>query len=230
MSAEPAELKPPHAEAIKAALDLAINWPRWTVPDTARRIDEAINAALEAMKKNLSVAAGHRVTMSGSPSVEPPVATSQNLGNEAPPAQEQPNAETGDPLEFEGWPKFFLRTRERFGLTQDQMAAKLGCGEKSYTRWENGARPTVAVIRSLIRLVALNQILTESYHGHNSGCLNCAAVNEIADHALSDSLISSGESKPVVSRENKESPSSQSPAATSRKQESVLEAQKEKEQ
>jgi transcriptional regulator with XRE-family HTH domain len=80
------------------------------------------------------------------------------------------------------WSEFFKKQRENLGLTQCQMAELLGCGEKSYCRWENGARPTQIVIRLVQAAIALNKILTHSFSGCEVGCLHCGEVNEIADH------------------------------------------------
>jgi DNA-binding transcriptional regulator YiaG len=48
--------------------------------------------------------------------------------------------------------------RKRFGKTQEEMSKLIGCGAKSYTRWETGhSRPT-RIVNNLLRLLWSSKI------------------------------------------------------------------------
>lgn len=54
-----------------------------------------------------------------------------------------------------------LALRKRLGLSQDQLADRLGCGKKSLSRWENGREYPSQLVNTLLRLLEEQRITVD---------------------------------------------------------------------
>lgn len=73
-------------------------------------------------------------------------------------------------------PPSLRKLRQRLGLTQQELARRLGVARVSVTRWENGTRKPSKVIELAIRSVEARD--TRSWHR-----LAGAALNDLWDNA-----------------------------------------------